>query len=307
MISLFELNDSECLILKSFAPVKNVSSSKDLYLILAHLSWFLSIIIVSMDITLIFLLVRCHLLHTKMNILRIMLAVPDLLTGGVILPLYGYILNKIYHDIVLCYLAYILDMFGFILSLMSFVVIMVTAVDVYIGTVKPFFHQENVTVRLLLVVIISAWIFMAIVTMLFMILFYRKWIIYQTFVGFLCLSMCFMIWISYKRVIDELCKIHSKCTTAVHTDRKMIVLICFIFSSIIVCYIPYIIMHLYMKIYGRTRQREEIVLIAQLIALTKPFWNAVINFGRLKSLKYFSRVIVFDRKVHPEQIAFYGQ
>lgn len=205
MKSIFDVNISNCIILN---PIRHPDDMlRTFYVAIIVISVIFSILIVTMDGVFLVIIIKNKHLRTKPNILLLMMAIPDFLTGAVILPLHAFLTLNFYYVIRVCLLEYFLNMLGYAIVLLSLIVIIVVAIEIYLSVITPFFYQSYISKLKLLVVIATLWMVTILVSLLFTVYFYHHWVTYQCYASLAFVLLMFCITVAYEIIRREIKKI----------------------------------------------------------------------------------------------------
>ena len=290
----------------NFLPIRISNDAKTYYLVIAVLSGLFSLCIILLDGVFLLITLTHKKLRTKSNTLLMLMAIPDFLTGAVILPINSVMIMYLYNDIIFCQLTFFLNLSGYALVLMSLTVVVFIAVDICVSVVTPFFYINHVTKKALLVGITLSWITIIMLTLLFTRFLHQ----FRTILGVIFfIFTTLMVSVAYKLVRREInrMRVRSRLSPAmqgnsIHSDRKTMTMMYLVILTCVVCYSPYVITTLYEMINGEAMFTHVYAMRAtELIALTKPVWNALIHYFRLKVIRRYSiRAISFRRRTYPE-------
>ena len=301
---VFQLNTSQCIMLH---PIYSLNStSKTFFLVLVVLSGIFSVCIILLDGMFLTIMLKDKVLRTKPNILLIMMAIPDFLTGAFILPLHAHLAMNLYNNIPLCHMAYFTNMIGYMLGLMSVIVIVFIAVEIFLSVTTPFFYHSSVTKKALIISIGACWIITIVLTIIFTVCFFHLWVIYQLCAAVLCFLLMLIVIIMYKLIQREIKLIltrapHGMQLNNAQSDQKMMRLM-YLTVTFMLCYAPYVMIDLYKKIDSVPSKLIETYLMpgSEVIALTKPVWNAFVYYFRLKIIRrHVFRTLTFQNRTYP--------
>ncbi|XP_066915696.1 melatonin receptor type 1B-B-like [Clytia hemisphaerica] len=273
----------------------NENTRKHLF-VLGSLYILGSILAITFNLLFLIAMKRNRLLHKLSNYLLVCMSIFDLTGGLTVLPAGATILIGRGYYTKFCQLEQYTQSVGYTLVSMSFITIFTITLEQYIAICYPFFHQNNVKFRKLLVPMTTSWTLMAIACI---ICWHNSasWIYFQSIAGLIIIVTYITVVFCYTRLYLIATKMRRKITigsrnsqenhrpTRRHTNKAIITSFSIIFAFSI-SYIPISIFSL-KKMISKVTHFEQTVVYewVQLIALYSSVVSPLVYYWRLREVR----------------------
>lgn len=257
------------------------------YIFLIISTTLLALLIVILNSLFLFIMQRSKNRLLLSDKLLMMLAVTDLLSGVITLPLFAYTVYYYTQQKLTCKVADFNRIAGYTLSSMSVMSITFIVMDVYIAVLHPFFYQRHVQSNKTIVLLLGTWMFW----LLFCIIaeWTLTWKIFTTCAGVVIVIMliCLTFWVIKLHIIIRKisCKnqLEKNPMVKVSKSLKMAVTVLGMYSF---CYLPIAALNVRNGIKKNSSTvRTYALLWCQFIALSNSFWNTLVYYFRLRKVR----------------------
>ena len=187
-------------------------------------------------------LVKFSKFLSNSEVLFVLLAVSDILSGVMVMPLYGFLMY--FCNLKNCALVNYVYVTGFCFTSISMITIVFITLDLYLAILHPFFYQRFITKRLVTLSSIFSWICMSLVHFSLIIVSDQAMNVYKDNSAYFVFCLVLILLVIHIKIMKEIKKISSSNnkTTTEEASIKMRERSCKMAFSMLVtfsiCFLP---------------------------------------------------------------------
>ena len=265
------------------------------YIVLATLCVIIATLIFILDGIFLITVLTNKKLRTKSNVLLVFMAVADFLKGIFPLPLGTYVFVNLYRCTVPCIAERVMGISGVLLVHSTTVVIVFIATDILLSIKWPFFYRSKVTQKALIVSLTAVWLCLWVIIVIIGANLHKYDDFTWIFVVFLCISVLVtsIVVVTYLSVQKEIGRMYRRSVSqysqedisARRAQRKMMITMCLVLATYLLCYLPYIITWNYVRVYHHHKYSYLLIHYTEVIGMCKPLVNVFIYYFRLRTIR----------------------
>lgn len=246
--------------------------------------------------------------------LYIMLAVTDILTSTIVMPIYAAHLYRLaVHNKIFCTLWIIGKTAGYIFGVWSAATITTITVELFLAVAHPYYHESSLTVKKVIGVLTIVWVTTTFLIVIARISGHRIWHYFKVMIAFLTIPIACSMFIMHCKTYFAIKQMGLRCKNQtldfkimLKSKQKLLRTAIYILLTFIICFLPMGIISIYILFAPHNPEIDSFVLpVTESFVLSNSFFDPFVYYFRLKRIREITKRI-FCCKKHKSHSIFPG-